>query len=426
MPYRIGSNTVITEGDATFASANASFRNFFYRYGLNPATFPGTVGTNYGYITGGVTQLLVTSPAPGALATYVAPLYFGAPSFITTNVEKFPFSSYVNSVQVAGALSTVRASYASQSSKTAGYNSGGYLGVPVPLTPTTPANNFYSTITSSSVVDSFPFISQGIITVASAGNLSAARFGCSGQQSDTSGFTSGGATSNTNTTGTTTIDSFPFSSFTTATSIGNLATSRIGTTGHSSPVSGYVSGGLSSVILTAFPVGGGGGATQPIGTVVNNINRYPFSVSPITASSVSTLASSRGYHTGVSSTTSGYTLSGTAGIMGIPTAQPGYSISVLNSVERFAFSEQTVTSAAIPLTLTRTISSSGISGSEYGYMCGGFQQTAYWWGPGGSGSFPNNISGFSTIDIFPFASTTTTAGQINMTTGKGSIGGNQY
>lgn len=412
MPYRIGSNTIITEGDASPASANVSFRNFFYRYSLNPATYVGTVGTNYGYITGGVTVLDTPSTGyPAQPAQYFFPIYWGNPPAFSNRVERFPFASFINSVQVSGGLSTTRGSFASQSSKTAGYSSGGYT----PLPPATPATGgFYQNVTASTVVDSFPFISMGIITVSSAGSLSAGRFGCAGHQSDIEGFTSGGSTSNTNPTGVTTVDKFPFSSFTTATSTATLGAARLNHAGHSSPVSGFVSGGFSPYIFLNTSPG------LAVGTGTTNISRFPFSVSPVTSTNVSNLTNARGYNVGLSSTTNGFTYGG---------SPSGFGTSPFLNVERFNFSEQTVTSAVNPVSLTSPRNGcSGISSTEYGYICGGFTQTASFFTPYPSPTAYNFVpsGGISTIDIFPFASTTTTAGTLNMITGKGNIGGNQY
>jgi hypothetical protein len=409
MPYRIGSNTIITEGDATPASANASFRNFFYRYSLNPATYVGTVGTNYGYITGGVTSLQPGGTGyPGQSVTYYWPIYYGASASFTNNVERFPFAGLINTVQVSGSLSTTRASFASQSSKTAGYSSGGYITLP----PATPGPGFYQNVTASTVIDSFPFISMGIITVSSAGSLSSGRFGCTGHQSDIEGFTSSGATSNTAPAGVSTIDKFPFASFITASSTATLSVTRLGHAGHSSAVSGFVSGGFSPhAFLNTTP-------QTPVGTSLTNISRFPFSVNPATSTSVSNLTTARGYNVGVSSTTNGYTYGGS------PTG-----FTYLTSIERFNFSEQTVTSAVNPATLSSIRGgASGVNSTEYGYICGGFQGTAGFTTPFPSPTAYNffAVGGLQSIEIFPFASTTTTAGSLNMTTGKGNIGGNQY
>lgn len=419
MPYSIGSNTIITEGDSTPAAANASFRNFFYRYSLNPATYTGTVGTNYGYITGGQTGLPAgTAVPPGSIPNLnlIFPLYHSSPPTFINIVERFPFASYINSVQVSSALSTTRSAFASQSSKTAGYSSGGYLPVPAPLTATTPANDFFVSLTSSTVVDSFPFVSMGIITVTSAGSLSAARFGCSGHQSDTSGFTSGGSTSNTNPVGVRTIDSFPFASFVTATSSGLLFSNTVAHAGHSSPVSGFTSGGFSPIM---FAQNSGGS----LGTALTGVTRFPFSVSPVTASSVATLTTARGYVAGGSSITNGYTFGGFASNPGRRLDGLGFG---LTSVERFNFSEQTVTVAANPVALNSKGCHSVINSEFYAYLCGGYSSASQQATPGpGNPVFLYPAPAYNTADIYPFASTVT-IGTLTMTAAKGNCGGNQY
>lgn len=418
MPYSIGSNTIITEGDASPASANASFRNFFYRYSLNPATYVGTVGTNYGYIAGGTSATPTGTIGAGSPGVYYNfPLYNGSPGLFINNVERFPFASSINTVQVSGGLSTARAAFASQSSKTAGYSSGGFVGIPVPLAPTTPANNLFSNITASSVIDSFPFISMGIITVSSAGSLSTGRLGGSGQQSDTAGFTAGGSTSNT--TQVATIDNFPFSTFTTATSVGNLSANNTAMAGHSSATSGYTSAGYSAINLAAA-------GAVPYGTALTTINRYPFSVSPVTASSVANLVTARGYLSGGSSPTFGYTFGGAGSNPGnVYNNGPG----VTTNIERFSFSEQTVTVSAVPAVLTSArVGFSVVSSSDFIYVCGGYtntpQQFSYPFPPFNINLNPSGT--IATIDRFPFASTTVAASTTNLTTAKGHTGGNQY
>lgn len=409
MSYRINGNTVISTGDGSLASANASFRNFFYRYGLNPATYPGTVGGSYGYITGGVGNIpaatQVPNIVPGGIRTN--PSFFGS---FTTSIQRFPFATSVNAVQVSGSLSTERTCFASQSSKTAGYNSGGYALLP----PATPANNFFSNVTANGAIDSFPFASVGIISTTGVGNLSTARFSCSGHQSDLEGFTSGGVTSNTNTTGVSTIDKFPYSSFSTATSVGNLSGNRSGLAGHSSAVSGYTSGGNSPVnLILAAQV------PQGTGTQVNTINRFPFSVSPVTASSVATLGLARGYVAGGSSITDGYVFGGITGTVNPATI----------SSERFNFSEQTVTATSIANLSSGRHSYSVVNSSEYVYVCGGYTALPYQSSPGPSPSSVTSVPApaISGTERFPFASSTIGADTtVNLTTALGNIGGNQY
>ena len=404
MPYRVGSNTVITEGDAGTGGANGTFRNFFYEYSLN---FFGLQGSNYGYITGGVNLLNNATTVAGAAVFTGYPAYYANPSNFVQNVERFPFYASVSSVQVGSALSTARAAFASQSSKTTGFNSGGYVATGSAPTP----NTFYTNITGSTIVDSFPFTTQGLITVSSVGSLSAGRLGCAGMMSDLAGYTAGGG-ANSATTAVSTIDSFPFSApFVTASSVGALSGTRIGMAGHMTPLSGYTSGGFNPFSFAL-------NTNNSQGTTLSNLNRYPYASTPVTATNVTSLVAARGYNTGFSSISYGYSVGG----------QPTGAVGSTTSIERFLFSEQTITSAATPAVLSSgKICATGISSTEYGFYVGGFNQTAY--NQNSIPGIPTQFSGIATavIEKFPFTNTTTAMDtSLSLTTGKGHIGGNQY
>jgi hypothetical protein len=124
-------------------------------------------------------------------------------------IDKFPFASNNNATDV-GDLTTPRYASAGQSSETRGYISGGYrFG-----TPYTPYQ--YR-------VDMFQFASSNFATTLGATSLTAARWFAAGQSSTVSGYTAG---TNTPSPTRTAIDKFPFASYGTTASIGDLPFSK--------------------------------------------------------------------------------------------------------------------------------------------------------------------------------------------------------
>jgi hypothetical protein len=135
----------------------------------------------------------------------------GDASPTTVNIiDKFPFASDTNSVDV-GNLSTAKGAGFAQSSTTHGY------------------------CTTDAVMDKFSFTSDGNAT--DVGALSVSRSNGAGQSSGTYGYSSGG-TSNGDV-----IDKFAFAADGTATDVGNLTVARGRSSGQSSRTYGYVAGG---------------------------------------------------------------------------------------------------------------------------------------------------------------------------------------
>ena len=180
----------------------------------------------------------------------------GAPGSRTL-VNKFPFATDANAVD-AGDLSRASSGSAGISSATDGYD----------------ASHFG--------IDKFPFSS--FTTATDVGDLSAYRFSIyAGQNSGDNGYTSGGVSPGVVLGNppwfpderVDVIDKFPFSSFTTATDIGNLTVRRAAAAGQSSTVFGYTSGGL----YQGSP-----------GPPTNTIDKFPFA-SDTNASDVGDLSS---------------------------------------------------------------------------------------------------------------------------------------
>jgi len=181
---------------------------------------------------------------------YTAGGYHLGPGYGTRQniIEKFPFATDANATDV-GNLSYFRASGTGNSSTVSGYISGGSAprNFAAPGYPVNSADFIY-------VIEKFPFATDTNATP--VGNLnttspSVARTGpIAGNSSTESGYYSGG---NTHHSG---IQKFPFATDTNATPVGNLDTDTSGTTGQSSGVSGYVTGGgppLSAGVIQKFP-----------------------------------------------------------------------------------------------------------------------------------------------------------------------------
>ena len=132
-----------------------------------------------------------------------------------------------------------------QSSRVAGYTSGGYLG-------SSPAPSRVK-----QAIDKFPFANDA--SAVFVGNLSVKRYGGSGQQSVISGYTSGGAAP----AGQNTIDKFPFATDASATDVGDLTVANTFGAGQSSLDSGYSSGGDSAFnVIQKFPFATDASATD--------------------------------------------------------------------------------------------------------------------------------------------------------------------
>jgi len=202
----------------------------------------------------------------------------------------------------------------------------------------------------TNVIDKFPFSSDS--NASDVGDLTAAQIGA-GQSSSTHGYFSGGQGTGTYNK----IEKFSFLADGNASDVGDLTGNFLdGFAGHSSSVSGYVSGG-----------GGGPGLR-------NTIEKFPFSTDS-NATDVGDLTQARQTTTGQSSPTNGYTSGGDTG---------SYS----NVIDKFPFATDANASDVGDLTQARRLLA-GQNSSENGYTSGGRN--------------PAISTALNTIDKFPFA-----------------------
>lgn len=223
-----------------------------------------------------------------------------------------------------------------------GYTSGGKVGP-----------------TSSTVIDKFPFASDGNAT--DVGDLLSILQQASGQSSTTHGYTSGGIVGPQYAPSRSIIiHKFSFASDGNAIYVGDLTIRRGQTAGQSSAANGY---GYTS-----------GGDAQP-NLVYNVIDRFSFSADG-TVTDVGDLTIARAYCAGQSADESGYTSGGY------------YPSPALNVIDKFPFTSDRNATDVGDLTIARWMSS-GQSSSTHGYTCG---------------SWPAPTAARVTIDKFPFAS----------------------
>jgi hypothetical protein len=286
----------------------------------------------------------------------------------------------------------------------------------------------------SNVVDKFPFASEG--TATDVGDLSeSVRNSTSAHSSDTHGFKSGGERGNASLPPVSTIDKFSFTSFTTATDIGDLTAARHSMMGHSSRVSGYVAGGApgnSNVIekfpfsldsgVTATDVGDitvarsfgsaqnsgthgystGGGVSPPPITAQNVIDKFPFA-SDNNAGDVGDLTiATRNVTSGQSSSENGYASGGTTA----PTPR-------VSTIQRFPFAVDTDASSVGNLATVTNVNA-GVSSTVKGYSCGGTVP---------SSPDPDNFN--FDIEAFPFASDSAATDVGDLTQARSYLGGCQ-
>jgi hypothetical protein len=273
------------------------------------------------------------------------------------NFDKFPFASDSSTTDVGSLMTTIRRYVAGQSSDVSGYNSGGFFSPPA---------------TYSNVIDKFPFATNANAT--DVGDLSVAIGFAVGQSSNVNGYLSGGysATPPTPSRFRTTIDKFPFATDGNATNIGALTLARYGSSGQSSDVNGYTSGGY------RVP-------SAPLSPTVNVIDKFPFATNA-NATDVGDLSLLFVYSAGQSSTVSGYNSGGNArAAPGIPSGT--YPFISRNIIEKFPFATNANATDVGDLTASRQ-SVAGVTSTLSGYTLGG-------------GPSPGTLTKF--MDKFPFA-----------------------
>lgn len=166
--------------------------------------------------------------------------YSSGGSPLNNVIEKFPFASDSNATDV-GDLTVTRSGLAGISSIGMGFSGGGVpFGYP-----------------SLNVIDRFPFASDA--NAVDSGDLSQSRNNLTSQNSLEHGYFSGGFAPPPNSQTVNTIDKFSIASYGNAADVGNLWQHRSSTTGHSSTIEGYTSGGLqtwpSLLPAPSFPSG---------------------------------------------------------------------------------------------------------------------------------------------------------------------------
>jgi hypothetical protein len=216
------------------------------------------------------------------------------------------------------------------------------------------------------IVDRFPFSTD--TNASDVGDMSSARSFLAGQSSLTHGYNSGGALIGSTPGANDTIDKFPFASSSfTASDIGNLSQSRIAVAGQSSETYGFTSGGS---------------GTGPTFISTNVVDSFPFS-SDTNASNFGDLSAARGYVSGQSSSTHGYTSGGDTGGDAGP-------VVLVNTVDKFSFATSLNNAEDVGDLSVARDQTAGNSSDSAGYVIGGSIV------PGTS----------STVDKFPFATNT--------------------
>lgn len=202
-------------------------------------------------------------------------------------------------------------------------------------------------------------------------NTQVARIGHSGHSSQIHGYLTGGYASPSNPEGRyNTISKYPFSVNVGSTGVGVLSRDVGNAGGHSSPEQGFVSGGIGDI---------------PSPLVVNTIDKFPFATDT-NSTDHGDLSAARSLPTGNSSITHGYSSGGRLA--------PENTVET-NIIDKFPFASNTVASDVGDLTTVRSFAT-GQSSSTHGYNSGGSAPLAV------AGTYPLvNI-----IERFPFASDT--------------------
>jgi hypothetical protein len=245
-------------------------------------------------------------------------------------------------------------------------------------------------VASTPVFDKFPFATDANATNV-GGSMSVNRGSSSGQSSEVSGYISGGSSTNI-------IDKFPFAiDGTTSTDVGDLSVSVNNPMGQSSNVSGYSTGGYQSP------------GTPPIASrYKTTIDKFPFATNS-NATNIGALTQARRNGAGQSSTVSGYTSGGQA-------FQPAPPDIYVNVIDKFPFA--TDANATDVGDLTRlTQGNAGQSSDVSGYTSGGYGRL-----PPGSPRPSSPASVRNIIDKFPFATNANATDVGDLTVARQSMG----
>ena len=265
-------------------------------------------GDTYGFYSGGVNP--GDAPNPGS----------GGPTAAYNLIDRYAFASATNATDY-GDLTDYRQEVTGQSSSTHGYTSGGAGGSGAPQT--------------SNVIDKFPFTAAGNAT--DVGDTTVARYGVSGSQSSTHGYTHGGSTAPG--TAQNVVDKFSFGSDGNATDVGDLTLARTRLSGCSSNDHGYAAGGT--------PATG------------KRIDKYAFASDGNATDVGDTLAEFEYLGDCPSSPTHGYVVGG------------------FNTMEKFSFSVDGNSTDVGDLLVSVTRGYAGANSEPHGFIAGGYNPTGY-------------------------------------------------
>jgi hypothetical protein len=140
------------------------------------------------------------------------------PSGATGIIQKFPFATDSTTTLVTSSMVVPRRNYA-QGNGVSSTNYGYVSGTSAPSQPAT-----YGVSNQMKLIEKFAFASDGASTA--VGQLTLARYGSSGQSSTINGYCSGGYGGTPVAAVSLVIDNWPFSSDSNATSVGQLVTGR--------------------------------------------------------------------------------------------------------------------------------------------------------------------------------------------------------
>ena len=285
-------------------------------------------GTQYGYVCGGF-----LGKWPDCVS--------GPNVAYGSQIQKISLTTDGNSTDIGDILSA-RRSQSGHSSSTHGFVVGGYVS---------------QAPSSLNIIERFSFTTDGNSTdwadLTTALNTSSVP-----ASSCTHGFSFGGQ--NGTNTNTKIIDKFPFASQTNATDWAECSVAQYAGAGCSSELNGYACG---SVQHAAPGI--------PSGTVLNNIDKYPYATQT-NSTDIGNLVLLRYGGAGVSSETDGYIVGGlTVG------TNPGNSAPLWQrtNIDKFSFSSGTqnaVDHGDLPLEASAGASGgTGMSGETHGYHAGG-------------------------------------------------------
>ena len=285
---------------------------------------------------------------PGAERGYVCGGYFGqniSTVFIGLAIERFSLTSDGDATDIADMISS-RRNQGGHSSQTHGYITGGATGWP---SVTVNSIERFQFSNDSDCVDWADLLSDRHNDSAVCSSL---EYGWTYGGHNNSGVETDG------------IERFPFASQTNSTDWADCSVSQHGAAGCNSPTHGYaVAAGRQSGIPPNVPAG----------TIINNIDKFPFA-SQTNATDIGDITVLRSGGAGVSSCDHGYMIGGT-----ITTTNPnnGAPTWTRTEIDKFSFASDgnSTDHGDLPLeTGAGAGHGCGVSGLTHGYSCGGIYQ----------------------------------------------------